>query len=46
MLSLPAFAFGWNDPHKLQEVDGGHPNAHVLGGKNECMLLQEMFAAH
>ena len=46
VLALPACALGWDDPHQLQQGDGGHNDDHLLGGKKGCMLLPELFAAH
>ena len=43
---LPAGALGWDDPHQLQQGDGGHHDDNLLIGKKGCMLLPELFAAH
>ena len=39
VLAFPAVALGWGDPHRLQQGDGGHHHAHLLGDKKGCMLL-------
>ena len=46
VLALSAGGLSWNDPHWLQQGDGGHYDDHPLGGKKGCMLLPELFVAH
>ena len=45
VFSLLAGALGWDDPHQLQQGDGGHHDDHILGDTKGFMLLRELFAA-
>ena len=39
VLAFPEGSLGWDDPHQLQQGDGGHHDDHLLAGKKGCMLL-------
>ena len=46
VLALPEGALGWDDPHQLQQGDGGHHDDHLLGGNKWCILFPELFSAN